>query len=298
MSVVVNVNGRLYGEHDAVVSVFDHGFLYGDGVYEVLRTYHRRPFLFGAHQRRLRESAARIALDVPWSDDEMLGRVQATIDTLPAAGEAYVRMVLTRGVGELSYDPSACPVPTLVVIARPHVPPPAAIYDEGVKISIVDVVRNHPGTVSPRIKSNNLLNNILAMQQALKRGGFEALMRNYRGEIVEGSQSNFFLVRRGEIVTPPLEAGLLAGITRAFVFDLGKECGIAVREAHVFEDDLPQAAEAFLSSTTKEIVPVVRVDDYLIGSGTPGPIVGALSDAFRRHAAALERPPMGRPVHS
>lgn len=286
MTTVVNINGRMCGEQDAVVSVFDHGFLFGDGVYEVLRTYGRRPFLFEAHQRRLRESASRIALPVPLSDEEMLARIHTTIGALPGTGEAYVRMLLTRGVGEFTYDPAACPTPTVVLIARPLEPQPARIYQEGVMVSLVDVMRNHPQSVSPRIKSNNLLNNALAMQAALKRGGFEALMRNYRGELVECCQSNFFLVRGNEVLTPPLEAGLLAGITRAFVFELGRECGIPVREAHLHEDELSTATEAFLTSTTKEIVPVVRVDDLLIGQGTPGPVTRALLSAFRRRSAA------------
>jgi branched-chain amino acid aminotransferase len=287
MRAVVNVNGRLCSEHDAVVSVFDHGFLYGDGVYEVVRTYGRRPFLFDAHQRRLRTSAALIALPVPFTDDEMRGRVQATIEALPGDDEVYVRILLTRGVGELTYDPSACPTPTLVIIARPHVAPPPHVYTQGVRVSLVGVMRNHPDSLNPRIKSNNLLNNALAMQQALGRGGFEALMKNYRGEIVECSQSNVFLVRDGAVLTPPVEAGLLGGITREFVLQLAAESGFPAREARLVEPDLAAAQEVFLTSSTKEIVPVVRVDDHVVGGGAPGPVTVALMSAFRRHTAAL-----------
>lgn len=287
MSAIVNINGRICPEQEAVVSVFDHGFLFGEGVYEVLRTYGRQPFLFEAHQRRLRESAQRIGLDVPLSDDEILARIRATIDALDPAGEVYVRLLLTRGVGEFSYDPRACPAPTLVIIARPFTPPPAHIYERGVTIALVDVVRNHPRSVDPRIKSNNLLNNALAAQQAIARGAFEALMRNYRGEIAECSQSNFFIVRGGEVLTPPLEAGLLAGITRAFVFELGKALRIPVHEAILRDEDLATANEAFITSTTKEIVPVVKVDDRSVGDGMPGPVTQRLLAAFREHAAAL-----------
>lgn len=293
MRAVVNVNGRLYNEQDAVVSVFDHGFLFGDGVYETLRTYGRRPFLFEAHQRRLRESAGGIALPVPLSDEEILARIDTTLDAMAGTDEAYVRLVLTRGVGEITYDPNDCPNPTLVIIARPHVEPPAEIYENGVTMATVDVVRNHPESVNPRIKSNNLLNNALAMQQALSRGCYEALMRNYRGEFVECSQSNFFLVREGVVLTPPLEAGLLAGVTRGFVFQLGKECGVPVREVHIYERDLVTASEAFVTNSTKEIVPVVRIDDLVIGSGAPGPVTSALQGAYHQHTTALVASPLG-----
>lgn len=288
MAIAVTINGRLCGERDAVVSVFDHGFLFGEGVYEVLRTYGHRPFLYEAHMRRLRDSAARIALDVPFTDGGLFETVRATMAALPGVDEAYVRILLTRGVGDFTYDPSACPKPTVVVIAKPLVGPSPDVYARGVKVALVDVTRNHPRSVSPLIKSNNLLNNALAMQQALVRGGFEALMRNYKGEICECSQSNFFLVRHGELLTPPLEAGLLAGITRAFVFDLGRECGVPVREATLVDADLASADEAFLTSTTREIVPIVAVDDLVVGAGTPGPVTTTLLGAFRRHTEALK----------
>jgi branched-chain amino acid aminotransferase len=294
MDAVVYVNGRITGPDEAVISVFDHGFVFGDGVYEVLRTYHREPFLFEPHARRLRESAAMIALDVPLTDGELLDRVRATLGRFRPEGEAYIRILLTRGSGEFSYDPAACPSPTLVIVVKPHVAPPPEAYERGVRLALVDVTRNHPRSVSPRIKSNNLLNNALAMQDALRHGAFEGLMRNYRGEICECSQSNFFLVRDGVVMTPPLDAGILAGITRGFVFDLGRECGIPVREAVLREPDLESAAEAFITSTTREIVPVSAVDQRAIGTGRPGEITRRLLAAYRRHAEALaQRVPTG-----
>jgi len=287
MAAVVNVNGRICGERDAVVSVFDHGFVFGEGVYEVLRTYRREPFLFDAHVRRMRASAAMIALDVPFTNAELLSRIRATMGAAPDLEEAYIRVLLTRGVGEFSYDPRSCPEPTVVVIVKPFVPPPVAAVERGVALTLVDVTRNHPRSVNPLIKSNNLLNNALAMQQAIRHGSFEALMKNYRGEICECSQSNFFIVRAGEALTPPLEAGLLAGVTRAFVFELGARCGVPVREATLFEDDLRTADEAFLTSTTREIVPVVRVDALAIGTGAPGPVTRRLLEAFRERTQAV-----------
>src|SRR5205823_3577757 len=204
------------------------------------------------------------------------------LDTMRAAGlvahggaparEAYIRILVTRGVGELTYDPAATPNPSIVVIVKPHMSPAADAFERGVKVALVPILRNHPGTVNPRIKSNNLLNNALAMQEAYRRGGFEGVMRNYRGELAECTQSNLFIVKDGAALTPPIEAGLLPGITREFLFEVGAEHGIPVREAVLRDDDLLGADEAFLTSTTREVVPIVRVDDRTIASGVPGGI--------------------------
>jgi branched-chain amino acid aminotransferase len=288
MPVTVNIDGRIVSEQQATISVFDHGFLYGEGVYEVLRTYRKQPFLYEPHMARLRQSAEQIALTVPWSDADMHARIAETIAASDIPGEAYIRILLTRGVGELVYDPAACPNPTTVIIIKPHVDSPAAVYNDGVTISLVPVVRNHPSSLNPRIKSNNLLNNALAMQHAVKRQAFEALMRNHRGELCECAQSNFFVVTGGVVRTAPLDAGLLAGVTRAFVLDLARGLGYRTREEALFEEDLASADEAFLTSTTREIVPVVRVDTQTIGAGVPGPITRALIAEFHRRVAAIK----------
>jgi len=287
MAIAVNVDGRLCGERDAVVSVFDHGFLFGEGVYEVLRTYGREPFLFERHAERLRSSAHRIALDIPLSDADLLARIRETVAAAQLTGEAYIRVLVTRGVGEIVYDPAACPHPSTVVIVKPHAQPPAEVYERGVMIALVPVVRNHPGSVNPRIKSNNLLNNALAMQQAYARGGYEALMRNHRDEICECAQSNVFLVTNGCVRTPALDAGLLAGVTRAFVLELARSLGLHAREETIQEEDLASADELFITSTTKEIVPVVAVDQLEIGNGTPGPVTGKLRVAFAERTSSL-----------
>jgi branched-chain amino acid aminotransferase len=284
MKATVNVDGQISGERDARISVFDHGFLYGEGVYEVLRTYQQTPFLFEPHMIRLRRSAERIALPVPWTDAEILTRIRATIDAAQISGEAYIRLLLTRGVGDLLYDPAACPTPTTVIIVKQLVESPAHVYEEGVTVSLVPVLRNHPQSVNPAIKSNNLLNNALAMQQAIARGGAEALMRNHRGELCECAQSNVFVVTSGVLRTPPLDAGLLAGITRAFVIGMAGSLGYETREETLVDVDLETADEMFLTSTTKEIVPVVRVDERVIGNGRPGPITRALIAEFRKRA--------------
>ena len=218
----VYVNGIIKPAGEAVVPVYDHGFLYGEGVYETLRTYNRVPFLYDRHMGRLRASAERIHLDVPFSDPQLAGWID---DTVAAAGEmkeAYIRILFTRGVGELNYDPKSTPTPTTVIIVKPLEEPAARVFEQGINICQVDILRNHPGTVNPLIKANNLLNNALAMQEANRRGGEEGLMCNYRGELSECSQANFFMVRAGVVLTPRSEAGLLEGITRAFLFEVGE----------------------------------------------------------------------------
>jgi branched-chain amino acid aminotransferase len=291
MAAIVNVNGRLSDQKDAVVSVFDHGFLYGEGVYETLRTYNGEPFLFDRHMKRLRASADMLALQVPLTDDEIERRFRETVRAAGLGGdpsrEAYIRILVTRGVGELSYDPSGCPDPTVVVIVKPHVAPPAEVFAKGVRVALVPIVRNHPGSVSPLIKSNNLLNNALAMQEALRRGGFEGIMRNHKGELAECTQSNLFIVKNGAALTPPIDAGLLPGITRAYLFEIGAELGIPVREQVLRDADLFSADECFLTSTTREVLSIVRVDDATIGMGVPGPVTHALLEGFRQRAQKL-----------
>ena len=284
MPSTVFVNGRITSGTDAAISVFDHGFLYGEGVYETMRTYHRRPFLYDRHMRRLRNSARLIALPLPFSDEELASDIDATVAAGTFDGEAYIRVLVTRGIGELTYDPSATPKPSIVIIVKPQVDPPAEAYERGVRAIVVDVVRNHPATVNPMIKSNNLLNNALAAQEALRRGGFEGIMRNYRGELTECTTANLFIVKNGAALTPPLDAGLLPGITREFLFEVGRDVGVPVREQVLRDEDLFAADEAFLTGTTREILPIVTVDDRQIGTGCPGPVTKKLLEAFRRRA--------------
>jgi branched-chain amino acid aminotransferase len=265
--------------------VFDHGFLYGEGIYETMRTYNQRPFLFDRHMRRLRNSAWMIALEMDFTDADLAAQIRDTRAAADMNGaEAYIRVLVTRGIGELTYDPHATPTPSVVIIVKPQVDPPPEAYEQGVSAVIVDVVRNHPESVNPQIKSNNLLNCALAAQQAIRRGGYEGIMRNYRGELSECTTANLFVVRDGIAMTPPIEAGLLPGITREFLFEVGKEEGITVREEVLRDEDLFTADEAFLTSTTREVVPIVKVDERSIGNGRPGPITDRLLAGFRRNA--------------
>ncbi len=286
ITAAVNINGRLSDAAHASVSVFDHGFLFGYGVYETLRTYSRVPFLFDRHMKRLRSSASMIHVPVPVDDREMLRRIEQTMDAVPDLAEAYIRILLTRGEGEFSYDAKAAASPTLVIIVKPFPEPAPAKFEKGIRIATVSIMRNHPDSVNPLIKSDNLLNNALAMQEALSKGGEEAVMKNHLGEIAECSQSNLFIVRGGRAITPPLTAGLLAGVTRAFIFEVGREAGIPVVEETIRPEDLFGADEVFITGTTREVTPVVQIDDRRIGDGTPGPITKKLLARFREMARA------------
>ena len=217
--------------------------------------------------------------------------MRETMTDVHPEGEVTIRMLVTRGVGDLTYDPAACPRPTIVIIARPHHEPPDTTVRDGVRVVVASVLRNHPRSLDPCIKSNNLLNNVLAMQEAVRQGAHEAILLNHRGELAECSQSNLFAVREGVVVTPPLDAGLLEGVTRNFLFEVGAEIGVPVREAVLREADLESVDELFVTSTTREVVPVVRVGDRPIGSGLPGPIVPRLLTSFRELADAMTHVP-------
>jgi branched-chain amino acid aminotransferase len=283
----VYVNGVIKPANEAVVPVYDHGFLYGEGVYETLRTYNRVPFLYDRHQRRLRASAERIRLDVPFTDEQLGGWIDQTVAAAGLMNEAYIRVLLTRGVGELNYDPRSTPNPTVVIIVKPLDEPPARVFEQGINICLVDILRNHPGSVNPVIKANNLLNNALAMQEANRRGGEEGLMCNYRGELSECSQANFFMVRGGVVLTPPSEAGLLEGITRGFMFDVGRDAGIEVRDQVLYPKDLESADEAFITSTTRELSPVTGIDGKPVGTGKVGAVSKKMLEGYRRKAQEL-----------
>ena len=285
----VYVNGRIARAEDASIPVYDHGFLYGEGVYETLRTYNRVPFLYDRHMRRLRASAGYLQLTVPFTDESLATWMADTINAAGELCEAYIRVLLTRGVGELTYDIASTPIPSLVIIVKALDEPPPRVFTEGIRIALVPILRNHPGSVNPIIKSNNLLNNALAMQEAYRRGAEEALMCNYRGELSECSQANFFIVRKGIASTPTTDAGLLEGLTRSFLFEVGDEIGVEVRNETLFPADLDGADEAFITSTTRELSPVTRIDGRPVGTGKPGPITMRLLEGYRKRARELTR---------
>ncbi len=281
MSSKVYLNGKLLDREDAKISVFDHGLLYGDGVFEGIRSYGGRVFRLAEHLDRLWESARAICLQIPLSKEEMARAVE---ETLSANGieDGYIRLVVTRGMGTLGLDPHKCSDPQVIIIADSISLYPDELYENGLEIITVSTVRNHPAALNPRIKSLNYLNNILAKIEGLQAGCIEALMLNHKGEVAECTGDNLFLVRGGRLLTPPNEAGILEGITREVVIGLARESGIEVREVPLTKHDVYIADECFLTGTAAEVVPVVKVDSRTIGDGRPGPITRNLMVLFKK----------------
>jgi branched-chain amino acid aminotransferase len=279
MSLKVYINGHLYDKQDAKISVYDHGLLYGDGVFEGLRIYGGKIFRIQDHLDRLWHSAKAIWLEIPLSMQDL---AQAVEETVQANGlvEGYVRLVVTRGAGTLGLDPNFTSNPQVIIIADRISLYPQEYYEKGLEIITVSTIRNHPAALSPRIKSLNYLNNILAKIEGLQAGCVEALMLNHRGEVAECTGDNIFLVARGQLLTPPIDAGILEGITRAVVLELAIEAGIPVREVPLTKHDVYIADECFLTGTAAEVVPVVKVDSRRIGDGRPGPITRRLMTRF------------------
>lgn len=284
MGIRINVNGKLGDQSDLLVSPLDLGFVFGASVYETLRTYEGRPFLLKKHLARLRQSAESLDIPVDASDEELVRRMDETL-TAASNPESYVRLIVSAGVGELDYRRDATRHPTIVILVKPLPEVPPRFYSEGIRVVVVDVVRNHPKSVSPRIKTSSLLNNMLAMREAYARGADEAVMLSYRGEVAEGSQTNIFLVEGKTVKTPTVDVGILAGITRELVLDLARQEGLETRETVMMPDELFRAEEAFITSSTREVVPVVRIDDEQIGNGKPGPRTLALLKAYRKRVA-------------
>jgi len=283
MAFLASVNGVITAAEEARVSVLDNGFAFGDSVYEVLRTYSGRPFEPDRHFRRLRASAERLGFDVGLTNGELLARTDALL-ARAANSESYLRIVVSRGVGDCSYHLEAVRGPTVVVICKPFSPYPDWHYDQGIRVAAVGVRRNHPRALDPAIKTSNLLNNVLAVREAQARQAEEALLLNHEGFLAEGASTNVFLARAGVLRTPPLAAGILAGITREVTIELARHLGLDVREEPARLEDLLAADEAFLTSTTREVVPIRQLDEQLIGSGTPGPLTRRLLAEFRSQA--------------
>jgi branched-chain amino acid aminotransferase len=281
MSFKVWINGKLFDKANATVSVYDHGLLYGDGVFEGIRSYGGRVFRMKEHLDRLWYSAKAILLEIPYSKEELTASIE---ETLKANGieDGYIRVVVTRGVGSLGLDPNHCSDPAVIVITDAISLYPDKLYTEGLEIITVSTIRNHPAALSPRIKSLNYLNNILAKIEALKAGCIEALMLNHKGEVTECTGDNIFLVRDGRLLTPPVDAGILEGVTRGAVLELAEAAGTPVREVPLARHDVYIADECFLTGTAAEVIPVVQVDSRPIGDGRPGPITRDLIERFHK----------------
>ena len=283
MSRQIYINGKYYSKDDAKISVFDHGLLYGDGVFEGLRSYNGKVFRLDQHVRRLYESARAICLEIPLTQEEFGEAVNETLQK-NGLSDSYIRAVVTRGAGTLGLDPNRCSNPQIIIIADLISLYPQELYDHGLEIITTSIARNHPSALSPRIKSLNYLNNILAKIEGLKAGCVEALMLNHKGEVAECTGDNIFLVRDGVLYTPPLDAGILAGVSREAVIERAEAAGITVREVSLTKHDVYVADECFLTGTAAEVIPVVKVDDRPIGTGKPGPVTLQLKERFHEFA--------------
>lgn len=275
----VYINGKLRDEADATISVFDHGLLYGDGIFEGIRAYNGRVFKLKEHIDRLFYSAKAILLSIPMSHADMM---KAVVDTCRQndVRDGYIRLVVTRGVGTLGLNPNRCKDPSVIIIAGKIQLYPPELYQNGMDIITVPTVRNLHSALNPAIKSLNYLNNILAKIEANNAGCEEAVMLNAEGFVAECTGDNLFVVKENRVLTPPLTAGALYGITRRVVLDLAAELGFRAEETNLTRYDLFNADECFLTGTGAELVPVVRIDGRSIGSGKPGPITHRLVDQY------------------
>jgi len=278
MSLKVYISGKLYDKADAKISVYDHGLLYGDGVFEGIRVYSGKVFKHREHLERLYESAKAIALKIPLNLEEMQAAVEATVQENKKI-DGYIRLVVTRGAGALGIDPRRCE-PAVIIICDDVSLYPKELYDNGLEIITASTIRNHPNALNPRIKSLNYLNNILAKIEAIRAGCFEAIMLNHKGEIAECTADNLFLVKRGVLKTPTVDAGALEGVTRNLVLDLAKKAGIPTLETTLQRQDVYTADEMFLTGTGAEVIAVTKVDDRVVGTGKQGPITKRLRELF------------------
>jgi branched-chain amino acid aminotransferase len=277
----VYINGKLYDKADAKISVYDHGLLYGDGVFEGIRVYEGKVFRLREHVDRLYDSARGIKLEIPMSREQMAEAITSTVQANNKRN-GYIRALVTRGAGSLGLDPRKTADPQVVIIVDDISMYPPELYENGMEIVTVSTIRNHPNALSPRIKSLNYLNNIMAKMEAIQSGCLEALMLNHEGQVAECTGDNIFIVKRGVLKTPPTDAGILEGVTRNTVLEAARAANIPVQETALTRLDVHTADECFLTGTAAEVIPVVKCDGRLIGNGKPGPITKQLRDRFHQ----------------
>ena len=287
--MLIYIDGEFLPKAEAKVSVFDHGLLYGDGVFEGIRSYNGRVFKLDKHLERLYDSAKSIMLQIPISIETMKETVLETLRRNRLT-EAYIRLIITRGVGDLGLDPDKCPKPSIIIIADKIVLYPQKFYEDGLEIVTASVRRNYAEAINPRIKSLNYLNNILAKIEGKQAGAEEVLMLNAEGYVVECTGDNIFWIKNETLVTPPVHIGILEGVTRNSVINLAQDAGIHVEERVFTRHDLYIADECFLTGTAAEVIPVVKIDRRAIGDGQPGKITQRLIAAFRQYANSSGTP--------
>lgn len=275
----IYINGKFYAKEKAMVSVFDHGLLYGDGVFEGIRTYNNRVFMLEEHIERLYASAHAIALDIPISRAKMTEDV-VRVCKMNKTSNGYVRLIITRGVGTLGLNPFTCKKPQIIIIASKIQLYPQELYEKGLKVITSGTIRNHPEAINPKIKSLNYLNNILAKIEAINNGVLEVIMLNHLGHVSEASGDNIFIINGQTLMTPPTSSGALDGVTRNVVMNIALECGLQVKEQVLTRYDLYNASEMFLTGSAAEIVSVVEYDKRTIGNGKPGRITKKLRQKF------------------
>ncbi len=279
--MIVYLDGHFVSREKALVSIFDHGFLYGDGIYETMRAYGGAIFLLKKHLARLKHSAAAISLRLPLPLEKIEDALQETL-VINKLMDAYVRLHISRGPGEIGLDPALCVAPTMVITVKPFHEYPAEYYERGVRVAIVKTRRNHPLALDPSIKGTNFLNNILAKIEAIKTGAYEGIMLNWQGYVAEGTISNIVMVKKGILYTPHVKTGILKGVTRDLVLRLAKKKHIPVKETLLKPRDFLAADECFITNTTMEVMPVTRIGRKIIGTGKPGPVTALLSQAYTR----------------
>ncbi|MCU0721262.1 MAG: branched-chain-amino-acid transaminase [Pirellula sp.] len=280
MALQIYISGKFYDKENAKISVYDHGLLYGDGVFEGMRSYSGKVFRMKEHIDRLYESANAICLTIPMSKADMEAAVYETL-TKNGLIDAYIRLVITRGAGSLGLDPNQTSDPQIIIIADSIKLYPAEFYDKGLKIVTASTIRNHPAAFSPRVKSLNYLNNIMAKIEGLRAGCIEAVMLNHKGEVAECTGDNIFIVKHGVLMTPPKDAGILEGITRNAILELATSLGITAFEQSMTRHDLYVADECFLTGSAAEVIPVIDIDGRTISDGKVGPITTKLIAAFK-----------------
>src|SRR5438552_12229215 len=285
----IYIDGKFFPETDAKISVFDHGLLYGDGIFEGIRFYNGRVFRLEEHLERLSDSARSICLEIPMSMNEMTEPLVETIQQKELR-DGYIRLLVTRGIGNLGLNPAQCKRPSVIIIASTIALYSPEIYEKELTVLTCATRRTSPGALNPAVKSLNYLNNVMARIEANLAGADEALMLNDAGHVAECTADNIFVVKRGQIFTPPIAAGALRGITRLVVFEMAAELGIKITEADITRHDVFIADECFLTGTAAEIIPVVKADGRLIGNGKPGPISARMIARFRQLTRETGRP--------